>query len=539
MPCLKRAVSSMLISLGVTTASICTAGVHLPVPYMSQPDNQTCLPTSFMMAVNFMGRIDEFSSATVQELHKTCQYNRFNTPDLARKFGLYALPNWHNLGWTPDTVKYELDHGRPVVLGVNQGRHGHFILAIGYTDDNKVIVHDPSSVSIGYGMGGPNQVMEWKELLWRGGIILRPDPFPEPPPLSGVAIGDDGGPLEGAVHLELKSGDDAQASFTLVNNGRVAWPDKLYLSPVDPDSSPTAAVASNMASGWLSPDRTTEALPGLQPGTTGTVTFSVKAPEVEKTTTFLQYFNLHDDQGNWFGNHWQTGPGHRNMAVRMIVRPRNEVTWDLPVVDTWKDGKSSLNWDVKFGDLELTEAFSPAPPETTEVVKLLTDGRYSDSATVGSGRWTDYRVEAWIYCDLRTHLADRGWERTGIFARDNGQHMGDTKNEVEIGSSLVMTVDSDDGSIRAGYVQNGSIGDYRNKRHKLTESGWHHFAITCKGDTATYELDGKPFHTETGVRAYSAGESGVYYNSSFDPTLPQQNKQHGVIFSGFKVSPAQ
>jgi len=504
------------------------AKVHLPVPYMAQPDNQTCFPTSFMMALNYYGRIDSFTSDTIQHLHKYCQYNRFNAPEIARQYGLYALPNWHNLGWTPETVKHELDMGHPVILGVNQGRSGHFVLGIGYTDDNHVIIHDP-------GGNGANVVKEWKDLLWRGGVILRPEPFPEPPALSGVAVGDDGFPLESTRNLHLTSGDDAEASFTLVNNGRQKWPEKLFLVPVDPDSSPTKALQSSMANGWLAADLVAP-VPALDPGTTTTINFKVTAPDTAKTTTVLQYFNLRDDQGNWFGNHWLAGPGHRNMGVRMIVMPGDLPEVKLPLKETMAGDNPALPWETKFGAVKLADKDTTAAPGGLPIAHLLTWGQTYESAWVGSPNWADYKVEAWVYCDLRPELNDIGFERVGIFARDNGQHRGDTKTELEIGYSIVMTFDSDDGSIRAGDVYNGTVGDFRNKRHKIKESGWHHFSVAMKGQTVTYELDYKPFHVEPRVRAHTKGDCGVYYNSSWKDEPAGEDNTRGIYFSDFKAS---
>lgn len=532
----KQILSVITLGACLTMSSVARAGVHLPVPYMAQPDGQTCLPTSMMMALNFMGRIDSFSSDTVQALHKQTQYNRFNAPDIARQYGLYALPNWYNLGWTPETVKYELDHGRPVILGVNQGRSGHFILAVGYTDDGKVIVNDPSRSSWGYGIGGADKAVEWSDILWRGGVILRPEPFPEPPPLSGVAVGRDGGPLERTVDLTLTSGDDAEVSFTLVNNGRVPWPAKLYLAPEDPDSSPTQAVNSSLANGWLADNRVAEALPGLQPGTTGTVTFKVKAPDVSQTTTVLQYFNLHDDQGNWFGTSWLAGPGNRNMGVRVIVRPKNRPEWKLPLIEDAADHKVTLPWETRYSGFTVADSFTTAPPQPGEVLHLKAADHENNTAWLGDPDWADYRVEAWIYCDLRKDIAKQGWERVGLFARDNGQHAGDTKNEVEIGSNLAIGIDSDDGGVRAGSVYNGSIGDFRDKRYYLKQGGWHHFAMDCNGTTVTYSVDNEVIHTETQTRAWKNGECGVFYSAAFDPALPAEKKSQGIYFSNFKVT---
>lgn len=510
------------------------AGVNLPVPYMAQPDDQTCLPTSFMMALNWYGRLDGLTSDTVQELHKTCQYNRFNTPPLARKFGLYALPSWNSLGWTPDTVRRELDLGHPVVLGLNTGRYGHFVLAVGYTDDGDFIINNPSSIAWSPTQGGDHRKVSWKEMMVRGGIIIHPTPFQEGPELSGVAI-EGTLPIEGAITRRLTAGDDTEVSFTLLNNGRAPWPEKMFLAPIDPDSSPTQTVKSPIESGWISSERVTGALPNLEPETTGVITFKVKAPDVEKTTTFMQYFQLVDGDGNWFGTNWLAGPGNRNMAVRLISDPKQE--WKLPLAEGAEPGKINLPWAAKFGKVELVDNFTTAPPEKGTVARLLTPEQRWDSAWLGDPKGSDYRVEAWVYCDMRPKTTDTlGYERVGIFARDNGTHRGDTKEEEEIGFSLAMTFDSDDGSVRAGDVLNGVVGDYRDNRFKLKESGWQHFAINCQGTTISYELNGKPFHTETRVRAHPQGDFGVYYNAPPFPLSPQALEPRGVVFSGFKAT---
>lgn len=512
------------------------AKVSLPVPYMEQPDNLTCLPTSFMMAINYLGRLDGISSDTVQVLHKTCQYNRFNTPPLAREFGLYALPSWNSLGWTSETIRQQLDQARPVVLGLNQGRSGHFVLAVGYTDDGRFIINNPTSIAGSPTLGGDHRVVEWDDLLFRGGVIIDTKPFPEAPPLSGVALYD-GLPIEGPLNLTLTSGDDREVSFTLINNGRETWPKEMFLAPIDPESSPTSTVKSPMESDWISAERVTAALPGLEPETTGVITFKVKAPEVEKTTTFLQYYQLVDGDGNWFGTHWLAGPGNRNMGVRIIAQPKKQSEVKLPLVGSTDPTKLTLPWDAKYGKVELVEDFTTAPPQAGAVARLQTEGKILDSAWLGNSEMKDYRVEGWVWCQLRPKTNDTiGYERVGIFARDNGQHAGDSKTELEIGQSLAMTFDSDDGSVRAGDVYNGSIGDYRAKRFKITESGWHHFSISCKGNTASYELDGKPFHVQQNVRPHRAGDCGVFYNCAPYPLSPVQLKSEGITFSGFKVS---
>jgi hypothetical protein len=75
------------------------------------------------------------------------------------------------------------------------------------------------------------------------------------------------------------------------------------------------------------------------------------------------------------------------------------------------------------------------------------------------------------------------------------------------------------------------VGDFRPApRYKITESGWHHFAIRCAGGKVTYSLDGRPFH-EQKVRNRFSGCCGVWYKSGFE----DGTRSHGVRFGAFKV----
>jgi hypothetical protein len=224
------------------------------------------------------------------------------------------------------------------------------------------------------------------------------------------------------------------------------------------------------------------------------------------------------------------------MGVRMIIMPKNRPEQKLPMIADPEQGKPTLPWTVKFGQIQVADSFTTALPDGGKIMHLKTAGQTFDVAWLGDPQWKDYHVEAWVYCNLRTELKKSGWERVGIFAHDNGQHAADTKNEVEIGSSIAMMFDSDDGSLRVGDVLNGSIGDYRGTRYHIKESGWHKFAITCQGNTVTYGLDGQPLHVQENVKGHPQGECGISYNSAFDPKLTPEQGSQGIYFSGFKVT---
>src|SRR5690606_22057990 len=118
----------------------------------------------------------------------------------------------------------------------------------------------------------------------------------------------------------------------------------------------------------------------------------------------------------------------RKMGVRMIVSEKGRKIPPIAGSETFEDGKLQLDWGVKYGKLQPAPASFPKPPSGSPVLQLNTAGKKWDSGWVGDKSWDDYRVEAWIYCELRKEDKVDGWERVGLFMRDNGQHVGDNKD---------------------------------------------------------------------------------------------------------------
>lgn len=82
-----RSRSRILVATILMTLSFVPAGAaaRLPVPYIPQPDDQTCLPTSLLMTLNWFGR-EELSTATIQQLHKRTNYHHYNLPAILREY---------------------------------------------------------------------------------------------------------------------------------------------------------------------------------------------------------------------------------------------------------------------------------------------------------------------------------------------------------------------------------------------------------------------------------------------------------------------
>lgn len=509
-----RCLLCVLFLISFLHSSFC--GVDIPVKYMKQPDDQTCLPTCLTMVLHFYGKVD-LTKETVFELHKRTRYDRYNLPDIVKDYNLYALPCWYELGWNAQTLKRELDAGHPIITGCDLGRAGHFVLITGYTDDGKWIVNDPTGKARGYKLGGEHLVTDWENLNWRGGVFIHKEPFPQPQ-VSGIVT-------ERSVPEIMTPGSRAKISFNLKNNGKQKWQEPLYLECIEwrfSNCVPRKSAFYNK-SAWLSPSRVME-VKTLMPDETTSLVFEIKVPEVESPTSFKEYWTLLDSQGCQISDESVSGPGLFDMNAKIIVEP--EVSWKLPYEETLKNNKPSLPWYVKFGTLE-TDNTTTMP----KVLRLLTPGRNYDCAWIGDSTWTDYRVEALVYCEYRPELRPQGWDRTGIFLRDNGDHAGNTSDVDQKGEYYCITYDSDDGRLRAGYSRNGVIGDFHSEPFiYLKQSGWHRFAIRCRENEISYELDGKPFHTAKSRRRKN-GSCGVIYITRFSDL----SLSRGVRFSEFKA----
>jgi hypothetical protein len=482
----------------VPSMSETSAVVHLPVPYLAQPDGNTCLPTTLLMALHFLGRAD-LTTPTVFALHADCQYDRYNIPAIAQRYGLYAFPSWLEHAWRPSTIQAELRAGRPVILGVDISRAGHFVLAIGYTADNRVIIHDPYQAEGGWITGGPDAIVSWDQLNWRNGIMLRTEPFPEPPrPLSAT--------IEATTAPRtMMSGSQAEALISIKNNGSQPWPEDVVLRPVEAygeDWAPAPRTSSlaipEIPPSPSNPPSTSPPPTSIAPGEIALFRLPLQAPVVETPTVLRENLNLFSPSQGWFSDHWQSGPSNREIFLRLAI-------WPEPSSASQADQLAPFHY-VRAGSLSPPAQAPPLPPQALaqgplSLFQLQPDGSLPwAAAATGHPLDQSTTVAAWVWCDYRptTHTHHRPVTRTGVFARDSGQLTYGPKTEVESGDSLIMAFDSDDGRLRVGNFARGSVEDWRPRSQAtfITQTGWNHFAISLHHQTVTYRLNGEVLHVQ-------------------------------------------
>ena len=213
-------------------------------------------------------------------------------------------------------------------------------------------------------------------------------------------------------------------------------------------------------------------------------------------------------------------------AVMLVNQPTGST---FPLQDNFALAARSLNWDDKFMYSAVT-FFSPtAPGGDGYVLTVKNPSGGVDSARVGDLADTNYTVQAQVYCEYRADVAASGYERCGIFARDDGNQAftSTTYN----GNCYAMIYKTDTGQLQAAKVVGGVITDFlaASPMH-LTVSGWHTFALRCYGSNLVFLLDGNAICAVQDA-TFARGYCGIAYQDQYNSTA----KIHGTRADNFKA----
>ena len=189
----------------------------------------------------------------------------------------------------------------------------------------------------------------------------------------------------------------------------------------------------------------------------------------------------------------------------------------FPYSDSFPSGGRQLSgWTDRF-QTHTVGAFSPVAPGGDGFVLTVRDPSGGiDTTRIGDLTDADYFVQADIYCDYRPALAADGYERVGIFARDdgNGLFCGTNSAGTIRGSNYALTWDSHTGRIQCLRTVNGVPTDLLPSPQFLPSTAWRRFRVECIGNRILFRVDGSLILDVTdSVRA--AGSFGIGYQEVF------------------------
>jgi hypothetical protein len=206
--------------------------------------------------------------------------------------------------------------------------------------------------------------------------------------------------------------------------------------------------------------------------------------------------------------------GTERAVPNVLMLVRRDATTNGVLADPFASGGRSLVWDDKFSANPVVP-FAPAAPDGDGYVLEVVDEYGSfETASVGSGGDADCVSQALIYCEYRPGDAGDGFERVGLFARDDGNANFDS-TALGGGNCYALTYDTDTGRIRAGVVIDGALTDFlESSPYFATSTAWREFQIECSGTRIRYSVDGALI-ADVNDTAHAAGRFGLGHHEYF------------------------
>ncbi len=202
----------------------------------------------------------------------------------------------------------------------------------------------------------------------------------------------------------------------------------------------------------------------------------------------------------------------------VIDKPRYPIAIEaaFPLIDHFPStGRDLETWADRFVTHTVVP-HTPASPEGDGFVLLVRDPSGGiDTARIGSGKARDYFVEADIYCEYRPELSANGFERVGIFFRDDGNGLfeGSSLSGIK-GNCYALTWDSSNGRIQCLRNVNGVAVDLLPEALFQTGTAWRNMRIEGLGSTLLFYIDDQLI-LETNDDTHAAGVSGIGYHEYF------------------------
>ncbi|BBM84807.1 hypothetical protein [Candidatus Uabimicrobium amorphum] len=189
-----------------------------------------------------------------------------------------------------------------------------------------------------------------------------------------------------------------------------------------------------------------------------------------------------------------------------LLNSRYPIAVSLPVKESFPAyGRDLCMWQDKFTSPETVAV------KGESVATICDPSGGVDTISLKTTQKSMY-IAADIYCEYRPELTTQGFERVGIFVRDNGN--GVFEHSSYKGSCYGMAWDSHDGRLWCFRVDSGKIVDLSEVPIYMANSQWRTMKIETKGSDITFILDGK-IVTSIKDTKYDGGSCGVGYHEYF------------------------
>jgi hypothetical protein len=210
----------------------------------------------------------------------------------------------------------------------------------------------------------------------------------------------------------------------------------------------------------------------------------------------------------------------------------------FPLHDTFPAAGPQLGWRPKFTAPTSVAVTPAAPSGDGTVLRVMDAAGGTESVRLHPGLVRDVAVQADLLCEHRPQLATNGFERIGVFVRDQAAGAFDGTLSQQ-GACYALCWDSHDGRVRCLRVQGGVLTDLLPAPRLVPGTAWRRFRVEAAGNVLTFLLDGEQLLQATDG-AFASGEFGIGYHEYFATNTNMRGARidafHADVPGGFALA---
>lgn len=192
----------------------------------------------------------------------------------------------------------------------------------------------------------------------------------------------------------------------------------------------------------------------------------------------------------------------------------------FPLHDRFPQGPERTGWLPKFTAPVAVPAPAAAPSGDATVLRVMDPSGGTESLRWSPGFARDVGVEVDLYCEHRPQLAADGFERVGVFVRDQASGAFDGTLSQQ-GACYALCWDGHDGRVRCLRVHQGSATDLLPTPRFVPGSAWRRFRVDAVGTQLSFWLDGELL-LQASDTTFASGDFGIGYHEYFASNANQR-----------------
>ena len=185
----------------------------------------------------------------------------------------------------------------------------------------------------------------------------------------------------------------------------------------------------------------------------------------------------------------------------------------FPLHDPFPGAPQLAGWRTKFTAPVAVSTAPPPPSGDATALRIMDPAGGTDSLRIGDGAARDVGVQADLLCEYRPQLAVDGFERVGVFVRDQAAGAFDGTLSQQ-GACYALTWDGHDGRVQLLRCQGGVRTDLLPAPVFRPGTAWRRLRLQAQGNLLQAFVDGARIGSAVDT-AFATGPCGIGYHEYF------------------------